>query len=484
MLAPLPSKQWDPAKAAHLLNRAGFGGTPEAIDSLHRLGLEGAVESLLDGPDESAKFPPPDYGPMLSPMMVREMFGEMSVEERQMKLREAQKDARERGLELLGLWIRRMRDTAFPLREKLALFWHGHFATSVEKVKDPYLMWVQNETFRKNALGSFAALTKAVARDPAMMIYLDTRESRRLQPNENFARELMELFTLGIGHYTENDIREAARAFTGYKLNPVDMTYRFASVQQDDGEKVFFGKRGKFNGDDIVDLILAQPRCGVFIAGQLWRFFVEDAAAETEVQDLGARFAKGGYEVRPLMREIFRSAVFYGPRAVRTQIKSPVQFAVNLSKILETPLPPGPQLANLLRQLGQLPFMPPSVKGWDGGKAWITTASLLARYNAANYAIGSGPMPMARGGRNAAGPVREVFNRSRVDFAKLAPPDLRGDRKELLAALEWRVFNAKLPPAELEPFEDYLRNLGREPDDAAIREVLHLMMSTPQFQLT
>ncbi|MEA3187589.1 MAG: hypothetical protein QOD99_1419, partial [Chthoniobacter sp.] len=238
-------------KAAHLLNRAGFGGTPEEIKAFCELGLEGAVKQVLNAPDDSEQFPMPEWAQPRNMVAIRRDAMGLSPEERQQRMQMVQKDDRQHGVDLISWWLDRMIQSPNPYREKLTLFWHGHFATSLQKVKQPYLMLKQNDVLRANALGNFGTMVKAISRDPAMMIWLDTRESRKGHPNENFARELMELFTLGIGNYTEDDIQNAARAFTGYKMNPEDETFRWAPFQHDDGEKKFFGKTGNFSGDDI-----------------------------------------------------------------------------------------------------------------------------------------------------------------------------------------------------------------------------------------
>jgi uncharacterized protein (DUF1800 family) len=491
MLAPLEPKQWDMTKAAHLLNRAGFGGSPQEIQAFYKLGLDGSVKQLLDAPDDAAQFPKPAWAAPRNLLEMRQQARDLPPEERKMRIQQAQKEMRENLVDLIGWWVGRMRETPNPLREKLTLFWHGHFATSAQKVKDAYLMWQQNEMLRAHALGNFGDMTKAIARDPAMMIYLDTRESRKAHPNENFARELMELFTLGIGNYTEEDIQQAARAFTGYKINPVNETFRWAPFQNDDGEKKFFGKTGPFSGDDIINMILEKPACAKFISKKIWEFFAFEDPKPALVDQVAASFRGHNYAIKPLMNEIFRSAEFYSPDAIRTQIKSPVQWIVQTARILETDLPKPFVVANSLRQLGQVPFAPPSVKGWDGGKAWITTSTLLLRYNLANFAVGNGPMNVERGRRvaglnkNANRPGVQVENGSALDFAKIAPQELRSEPKRLVEYVCFRLFQDPLTPRETEKFVNYLEERKANGiDDETIRDLLHLMMSTPQFQLT
>lgn len=480
MLKPLDPQAWDVAKAAHLLNRAGFGGTPEEIRALHALGFEKAVACFVDAPDDSARYPQPDWAVPGAFFAMRKGMRGLSEEERKMKQREVQQTARGNTLEMTRGWLERMRTTQNPLREKLTLFWHGHFATSLEKAKDPYLMLAQNETLRRGALANFGSLTKAIARDPAMMLYLDTAKSRKEKPNENFARELMELFTLGIGNYTEEDIAAAARAFTGYKIDPRDQTFQFSPKQHDAGEKRFSGKTGNFDGDGIIDIILTRPACAQFITAKLWTFFAAENPAPALVDALADSFRAAKYEVHPVMREMLRSEAFYALAVIRSQIKSPVQWFVQTAKIFESQLPRDIMLMNALRQLGQVPFQPPSVKGWDGGKSWITTSTLLFRYNVSSFIVGTGPLEMAK---KAKGPGRNNKMRAAVDFAKVAPLELRKSPTKLLDELSFRLFQTTPGDREMRSFAGYLAEKDNT-DDKTIAGLLHLMMSTPQFQLT
>jgi len=475
-------------KAAHLLNRAGFGGTPEQIQALYSAGFEGAVHSVLNAPDDSQQFPKPAEVQPLNFKAKREEYRMLPEAERKEKFKMVQKEQRKDMLKLVTWWLERMAQTPNPLREKLTLFWHGHFATSVQKVKLPYFMWQQNETLRQYSLGNFGAMTKAISRDPAMMIYLDTRESQKDHPNENFARELMELFTLGIGNYSEDDIQQAARAFTGYKITP-ESTFRFALFQHDGGEKKFFGKTGNFGGDDIINMILQKSACAQFITRKIWTFFGYENPDQGLVDALAGSFRAGNYEIKPLLQEIFSSAEFYSTNSIRMQIKSPIQWLIQNSRILETEPPQGFIAANVLRQLGQMPFAPPNVKGWDGGKSWITTSSLLTRYNLANFALGNAPMnaqyiqKIAKIG-NAGGNGFNVENHKPIDFAKIAPPDLRGDPQKLVTSLAFRLYQSPISAHDSKPFLDFLKEKNNDTSDQTIRDLLHLMMSTPQYQLT
>jgi uncharacterized protein (DUF1800 family) len=490
MLTPLPANQWDLQKAAHLLNRAGFGGTPDEIKAFCELGFDKAVQTVLDAPDDSTQFPKPAWAQPQNLLQLHQQMADLTPDEKKELQQEIQKQYRQDDLDLINWWLNRMRYSPNPFREKMTLFWHGHFATSVVKVRDSYLMWQQNEMLREHAFGNFGLMVKAISRDPAMLIWLDTRVSQKGHPNENFAREVMELFTLGIGNYTENDVQEGAKAFTGYRIDPRDETFRYAPFQHDDGNKTFLGKTGPFTGDDVLDIILAQPACARFISKKLWTFYAYEDPDPGIVDTLAANFRGSSYEIRPLMDHIFRSAAFYSPDAVRTQVKSPVQWVVQTSKLLETPMARPMVTLNALRQLGQVPFAPPNVKGWDGNRAWITTSTLLYRYNMANFAVGNGTLHVepvkrvAAADKNPARTSYDVPNYNGPDLAKVVPAVVRTDPHRLVDYLCFRLYQDPLTPHDKATFVKYVSDRGPSPSDQTLRELLHLMMSTPQYQLT
>jgi uncharacterized protein (DUF1800 family) len=489
MLTPLHARQWDLEKAAHLLNRAGFGGTPDEIKAFYMLGFDGAIAQVLDGPDDSTQFPKPAWATPTNMVAFHQQMVTLPPDQKRMAQQALQRQYRQDGVDLVTWWLNRMRYTLNPYREKMTLFWHGHFATSIEKVHDAYLMWVQNEMLRQHAFGNFGLMAKAISRDPAMLIWLDTRESKKDHPNENFAREVMELFTLGIGNYTENDVQQGARAFTGYRLDPVDETFQYAPFQHDDTDKTFLGHTGPFNGDDILDIILEQPACAHYITKKLWTFYAYEDPQEGLIDALADTFRNNGYEIRPLMNEIFHSAEFYSPDCIRTQIKSPVQWVIQTSKVLETPVGRPLIVMNALRNLGQVPFDPPNVKGWDGDRAWITTSTLLYRYNMANFSLGNGPLHIERrnvaAGPNAPGkgPGLDVQNFNGPDLAKVIPAQVRTDPQRLIEYLCFRLYQDPLTPHETSTFLKYVEDHPNANDDT-LRELLHLMMSTPEYQIT
>ncbi len=286
---------------------------------------------------------------------------------------------REQGRELKNWWVEEMITTDQPLVERMTLFWHGHFTSSLMKVRYPPSLFRQNALFRREALGNYATLLKAVARDPAMLIYLDGTQSAARQPNENFARELLELFTLGEGQYSEADIKAAARAFTGWSVDRETGQFVEHVGKHDDGQKTFLGKAGRFGGDEIPTILLAQPRTAEMIVEKLWREFVSLKPDPAEVTRLAAAFRQGGYEIKPLMRALFLSAAFRDSANRGALIKSPVDLIVGTVHVLGLPVPEKTGLVRMLQGLGQVPFDPPNVKGWAGGESWISTYTLLLR---------------------------------------------------------------------------------------------------------
>lgn len=374
--------RWDRAAATHLLNRAGFGPLPEEVEAALRRGLPATVRQLLDFEPEGTRFPMPEL-PALVELPRRELAG-LPPAERQAKQREFQRANREALEAIQGWWIRRMRQSHWPLREKLVLFWHSHFATSAEDVRSARLMFQQNALLRKHCLGDFRTLLIGISRDPAMLRYLDNNTNRKGRPNENYARELLELFTMGIGHYTEDDVKAAARAFTGWTFEEDEFVFR--QRDHDFGAKTFLGRTGHFDGTDIIDIILQQPVTARFLAGKLLKFFACDEPDPAVVEALAGVLRDSGYQFRPLLETLFASDYFYSAPVRRTQIKSPAQLVVGTARLLGAQLDER-ALALAMQQLGQHLLHPPNVKGWDGGETWINTQTLLQRYNFAGFLL-------------------------------------------------------------------------------------------------
>src|SRR5215831_12245038 len=291
MLKPLSNSKWSYTTAAHLLNRAVFGGTPAEIEKVLRMGLDGAVSRFVDYERIEDNTPDPDWAKPDPDRAERFLSARRAPEEeRRQKLRAIQQADRQHMLELRGWWLQRMAHGPRPLQEKMVLFWHGHFATSVEKVREAYLMWRQNELFRRLATGNWLEMLVEVAKDPAMLVWLDQAQSRKEHPNENFAREVMELFALGEGHYTEKDITEAARALTGWSYDRPNERFIERPFFHDRGEKVIFGQHGNFNGEDFLKMIVEQSQAPRFITAKLWKFFAAVDPSSELVDALAANF--------------------------------------------------------------------------------------------------------------------------------------------------------------------------------------------------
>jgi uncharacterized protein (DUF1800 family) len=338
--------------ARHLLSRTSFGQTPAEIHDLEPFGFSDAVERLLAKPRRQAITPTPRWG---------------------------NEGDDEQGQELRNWWVEEMLVTDQPMVEKMTLFWHNHFTSSLQKVRSAPALGVQNALFRREALGNFATLLKAVARDPAMLVYLDGVHNVERQPNENFARELLELFTLGEGHYGEADVKNAARAFTGWSIDRATGQFVDHEYEHDQDQKTFLGRTGHFNGDDILAILLDHSRTAETIVEKLWCEFVSLQPDQDEVTRLAGIFRGSSYEIRPLVRAMLLSPAFRDPANRSGLIKSPVELIVGTVHVLGIPVPEKTPLVGMMTGLGQSPFDPPDVKGWPGGESWITTNTLLLR---------------------------------------------------------------------------------------------------------
>jgi hypothetical protein len=403
-LSPIGAADWHYDKAAHLLERAGFGGTPEEIARLAAMSPRQAVDALVDFGPIAGRLKPFDesgiWDPGMDPFPPSRAEAVRLARERGEglgeKLRPAGSQRRLQPVvdkffyslaanaietQRLGLWwATRMLTTGRPLEEKLTLFWHGHFSTGENKVRDYRMMLRQNEMFRAQAAGTLRGLLVGILKDPGMLVYLDNGENIKTHPNENFGRELLELFTMGVGHYTERDVREAARAFTGWTNDALE--FKFDAAQHDAGEKTFLGRTGPFNGEDIIDIILEQPVTAEFVSAKLYRYFVRDGISAPVQAALGRTFRGSGYQIRPLLKQIFLSRDFYSPPAYATQIKGPVQLVVSTYRKLGLrEVPTIPDFGRMTGGLGQSLFDPPNVAGWAGGRTWITPSTLLQRGN-------------------------------------------------------------------------------------------------------
>ncbi len=373
------------SRIAHLYRRAGFGARPEELDAGVAAGFEATVDKLLDlsAPDGAA-LPAPTFSP---PVLAAQLPADEAA--RRAAQQAEQRTNREEGRKLNQWWVDRMVLSTTPLRERLTLFWHDHFATSIQKVKEPELMYRQNEIFRTAGAGNFEALAQAVAKDPAMLVWLDANENRKGRPNENFARELFELFILGIGNYTENDVAEGARAFTGWQYQRRTGAFAVTPAQHDSAAKTIFGQTGNFGGEDVVRMAVAQPASAPFIVSKLWSGFARPAGTnDPVVRELIPGFARD-LDVGKLMRAILLHPEFVAPASRTGLVKQPIEYVVGTLRTLNLrAASAGNNLPQTLDALGQQPFAPPSVGGWPQNGYWLTTSFALTRLRFASTVAG------------------------------------------------------------------------------------------------
>lgn len=364
-------------EARHLLQRTGFGALPSEIARLAPLDRAASVELLLAETRDSPTLPPPAF--LAEPWPRYRDFPDMREEERQPFI-QARRDELQT---LKAWWYAEMIATPSPLAERMTLFWHNHFVSNFEGVGfNVHRIWDQHALFRREATGSFETLLREILRDPIMLRYLDNHTNRKSRPNENLARELLELFTLGEGNYTELDVKETARALTGRTLDrSKDFGYQFVRGIHDESSKRILGVRAD-DGDDVARILLAHKRTAEFIAEKLWREFVSsDPAPAAEIAAVADAIRANGYQIKPGLRRLFLSEAFWAPANRGTLIKSPVAMIVGAYRDLALPIVDLQALPVHGRRLGQDLFEPPNVKGWPGGSLWITPASLVARYD-------------------------------------------------------------------------------------------------------
>lgn len=409
-LRSLPAAEWNYDRAAHLLAHAGFGGSPEEIEALTSMGLEGAVESLvhyesipnprLEPFIESGLWDPslaefPDSRPQATDL-AESTGASMGVDVKPSGNRPVQPVSdrffywlRATMLETRRLgywWAHRMLQTTHPVEEKMALFWHGHFATHENKVRDYRKMHQQIGLFERYATGNLRDLTIQIAQDPAMLYFLDAQYNVKGAPNENFAREVMELFTMGVGNYTERDVRECARAFTGWYFD--DLEFRIDPEKHDAGVKEFLGRSGNFDGVEVLNIIFEQPVTAEFLAGKIYQFLVREEISPPLRRQLGAVLRDADFEIKSLLTAIFSSRDFYSAASYGGHIKSPVEHMIAMMKHLGVDSMPGvPDFNQSTISMGQHLLNPPSVAGWAQGRAWITPGLLIARGNVAREVL-------------------------------------------------------------------------------------------------
>ena len=498
----ISKKDFDYGAAQHLLNRAGFGGTPAQVRALVELGLERAVDYLVDFEGERVSNEGVDFKSDIlraqtpeereTLRRARAMNDTETIARIERERQERQNADRAQIGAMKRWWLARMIETGRPLQEKLTLFWHGHFATGYRTIENSWHMLRQNGMLRSNCAGNFADLARGIISDPAMLKYLDNDENRKSSPNENLARELMELFTLGEGNvYTERDIKEGARALTGRTFQGND--YFFDRAQHDGGMKQILRRAGNFTGDDFVSIILEQPDCARFIALKLYRFFVSDAPTlsrdgKETVERMAKSLRENRYELRPLLKALFRSQHFYAPENRQSIIKSPTQLMVQAVRSLGTPVRSVDRLVEAGDLMGQELFQPPSVKGWVGGRSWINTATMFTRQNVAVFLI------TGRTTRGATTGSAEPYDAMHlVEHLRDSSGVLDG--RECVRSVATFALGAEPGPARIAELEKYLESISGAADfsgsagtnptmtNERLQALLCLITAMPEYQL-
>lgn len=378
---PLPSSEWNSAAARHLLQRLGWTAKPDDVARVYADGIRRTLDRIFPG--EVTPFPKATSIAKFeaeAPELRKKLAAASGVEQRMLR-----RDWRERSQAALQDfrldWLRYASKPESAATAKWVLFLSDVYVVSAEKVRHAGFIWKHFDILRRHALGRAPVLTKAVSRSPAMEMYLDLEQSNKDAPNENFARELFELFVLGEGNYAERDIKEAARAFTGYRVDPINGEFRFAPRRHDGTVKSVFGKTGRFSGDDIIDLAYTQPAAATFLPHELARFYLTAESLPREyLLSLGERWRRSDFDLRELVLTFFSSRLFYASEFRRNFIKSPVQFYLGMLQDLDLSVPPLARYSTArLRAMGQQLFQPPNVRGWIGGRSWINSSTLAVR---------------------------------------------------------------------------------------------------------
>jgi uncharacterized protein (DUF1800 family) len=430
---PDAERPWDLRMAGHLFRRAAFGADWSRLQ-----------EALSDGPERSVE-------KLVAPQ------ADVAAFNRDEDAFEGSASADS----LRAWWLRRMVITPHPLLEKMTLFWHDHFATSNAKVNSPALMQQHVQLLRKHALGQFEPLLQEVSRDPAMLVWLDANTNRKSRPNEKLARNLMERFSMGLGNYSDEDVREAARAFTGWAV--LKNRLRYFDREHDSGAKKVLGREGNFDGEDVVRIVLEQEATPRLIVAKLYRWLISETEppADRLINPLAASFA-GHYDLSRLVKTILESNLFFSPLAYRRRIKSPVEFALGIVKGFDVVVPTS-KMGNDLADLGQNLYYPPTVKGWQGGRRWINTATVIGRNRLAANLIG----PTKDYGKKLdPAAVAQKHGHTNPEDAGRFMIDLllQGDVEEKVA--------------------QSLLSAGGDGDDSQrIRDIAHAVAVSPEFQL-
>lgn len=449
----------------HLYWRAGFGIHPNQLNNLSKKSRQQVVSELFENSSNSSplKIDTSD----IDQFIVKDILKDKS------KQREFIKKSRNKLKEFNTLWVNRLVTTNELLREKMTLFWANHFVC-----QDVNVLHVQqyNNTLRRHALGDFSDFVKAISKEAAMLKYLNNKQNRKQKPNENFARELMELFTLGEGHYTEEDIKESAKAFTGYNHN-FEGKFVLRKLQHDYGFKTFFGHTGRFDGDDIIDMILKEKQCARFICRKIYSYFVNDVLNEDRVEELATVFYKD-YNIETLMRHLFMSDWFYDEVNIGTKIKSPVEFIVGMSRTVPIKFDKTNDLLKIQKLLGQTLLNPPNVAGWKGGKSWIDSNTIMLRLKLPSIILANAKISIKEKGE-----FEDSFEKYYTKKRK---------NKFVSVTIDWDTFERHYSPSSYEELkqqliipklnegtETYLKTLNKN----SKRNFCVQLMSLPEYQM-
>lgn len=455
-------------KIQHLYWRAGFGIGIDELKAIEQKPLNKIVDNLFLTAKKvnNLKFPLND-----------ELISRFNSKERPIRMKAFQEGAQQ--VKQINIkWVKQMANTPNPLLERMTLFWHGHFACII--VNNPFFAKKYNNHIRKFALGNFKDLVLAIAKDGAMIRFLNNQQNNKKHPNENFARELLELFTIGRGNYTEKDIKESARAFTGWKTDNSGK-FKFIKNQHDFGEKVFMGKKGNFSGEDIVDIILKNKNTARFIVTKIYKYFVNNKVNSNHIESLTNLFYNSAYDIKILMHKIFSSKWFYDVEHVGTKVKSPIDLIVGIYKTLDLKFETDETIFHFERSLGQILFRPPNVAGWQRHQNWIDNSSLITRLTMTSQIIRNSVVEMSL----KAEPEAEKQKKTKISFK--AQINLSVFNKILKNKSQEEVYN-KLSEYLLQapiivPFETVNKYVSKKTESDYIKSCLMRITSLPEYQL-
>ncbi|MEP5339065.1 MAG: DUF1800 domain-containing protein [Algibacter sp.] len=450
----------------HLYWRVGFGILPTELKALSKKKKKDIVNSLLDASNTIT--------PLTVDTSEIEALLNYSQENKKENRMKIQKISREKAKELNIAWVDRLSNTDEILREKMTLFWANHFVC-----KDNNFLFSQNfhNTLRKHALGNFKDFVVAISQEAAMTKYLNTKQNKKQKPNENFARELMELFTLGVGNYTEDDIKESAKAFTGYGHN-LKGEFVLRTRQHDEGNKIFFGKTGNFSGEDIIGIILEEKQCAKYICEKVYRYFVNENLDEAHINQMVETFYPN-YDIKELMRFVLVSDWFYDENNIGTKIKSPIEFLVGIQTTVPFHFENNKRLLYLQKVLGQILLNPPNVAGWKGGKSWIDSNTIVLRLKLPSLLLNNAYISKAKIGEADNVEVQKAMFKKRYG-------------KYYQANANWEAFNTRYKDVEIDKLDAYLLSCDMNPEAISYlnslakvskQEYCIQVMSLPEYQM-